>query len=246
MPFRPRKKKSRQTKFHRCSWCGAQVRRRAARCNDAPSAEAQVQIRPGAARAAARGLDEARSSIRGAVRGESGLLRPVDDADLHIGFDVDLAGKPDIRGQVAFAIEPFLLGRPMGGTLPSSTSTRQVVHRALPPQRWRMSMPASSIARTSFFPASTFNRFLPVDRHGGHRLWISRIEDGRGSPGRRWSGAPPGRIRPDRDGTHAPNGADLRPLATYSHGEFRVSAAGRAVKRPTWTVRASPAAGGRR
>src|SRR5689334_5664911 len=32
VPFRPRKKKSRQTKFHRCSWCGAQVRRRSARC----------------------------------------------------------------------------------------------------------------------------------------------------------------------------------------------------------------------
>ena len=32
VPFRPRKKKSRQAKFHRCSWCGAQVRRRSARC----------------------------------------------------------------------------------------------------------------------------------------------------------------------------------------------------------------------
>ena len=49
----------------------------------------------------------------------------------------------------------------MGGASPASTSTRQVVHRALPPQRWRMSIPASSIARTSFFPASTSNAFSP-------------------------------------------------------------------------------------
>ena len=32
VPFRPRKKKVRQAKFHRCSRCGAQVRRRSARC----------------------------------------------------------------------------------------------------------------------------------------------------------------------------------------------------------------------
>jgi hypothetical protein len=32
VPFRPRKKKFRQSKFHRCSRCGGQVRRRTVRC----------------------------------------------------------------------------------------------------------------------------------------------------------------------------------------------------------------------
>src|ERR1043165_10010670 len=36
---------------------------------------------------------------------------------------------------------------------PSRTSTRQGVKRALPPQRCRISMPASSSASTRFFPA---------------------------------------------------------------------------------------------
>ena len=37
-----------------------------------------------------------------------------------------------------------------------------VVRKAsMPPHRWRMSMPASSIARTSFFPASTSTAFSP-------------------------------------------------------------------------------------
>ena len=32
MPFRPRKKKNRQAKYHRCSRCGSQVRKRTVRC----------------------------------------------------------------------------------------------------------------------------------------------------------------------------------------------------------------------
>jgi hypothetical protein len=32
VPFRPRKKKARQNKFHRCKRCGGQVRKRSARC----------------------------------------------------------------------------------------------------------------------------------------------------------------------------------------------------------------------
>jgi hypothetical protein len=32
VPFRPRKKKNRQAKYHRCSRCGGQVRKRSARC----------------------------------------------------------------------------------------------------------------------------------------------------------------------------------------------------------------------
>jgi hypothetical protein len=32
VPFRPRKKKTRQAKYHRCSRCGGQVRKRSARC----------------------------------------------------------------------------------------------------------------------------------------------------------------------------------------------------------------------
>ena len=32
VPFRPRKKKNRQAKYHRCSRCGSQVRKRTVRC----------------------------------------------------------------------------------------------------------------------------------------------------------------------------------------------------------------------
>jgi hypothetical protein len=32
VPFRPRKKKNRQAKYHRCTRCGGQVRKRSARC----------------------------------------------------------------------------------------------------------------------------------------------------------------------------------------------------------------------
>jgi hypothetical protein len=32
VPFRPRKKKNRQSKFHRCSRCGSRVLKRSFRC----------------------------------------------------------------------------------------------------------------------------------------------------------------------------------------------------------------------
>ena len=87
---------------------------------------------------------------------------PVDHGDPEVGIDPDLAGEPDVRAR----------GRPRGpaaparapsgaATSPPRTSTRQVVHRALPPQRCMMSMPASSMARTSFLPGSTSNDFSP-------------------------------------------------------------------------------------
>ena len=44
---------------------------------------------------------------------------------------------------------------------PPRTSTRQVVQRALPPHLCMMSIPASSMARTSFLPGSTSNDFSP-------------------------------------------------------------------------------------
>ena len=159
-------------------------------------------------------------SIGGARSGGNpGLLRPVDDPDLHVGFDVDLAGEPDIRRQVAFAASRSFSASPMGGTLPSSTSTRQVVHRALPPQRWRMSMPASSIARTSFFPASTSTAFSPWIVTVGIGSGSPELQDGRGCTGRRWPGACPGRIRPDRGRDACPDEPTLavRPRAAKAN-----------------------------
>src|SRR3954470_16329485 len=45
---------------------------------------------------------------------------------------------------------------------PASTSTRQVVHLALPPQRCSMSIPASSMASTSLRPCSASKACSPV------------------------------------------------------------------------------------
>jgi hypothetical protein len=39
VPFRPRKKKVRQAKFHRCKRCGGQVRKRSARCKKCAEAQ---------------------------------------------------------------------------------------------------------------------------------------------------------------------------------------------------------------
>ena len=48
VPFRPRKKKTRQAKFHRCTRCGAQVRRRSVRCKSvAPSRRNASEAREG-------------------------------------------------------------------------------------------------------------------------------------------------------------------------------------------------------
>ena len=47
MPFRPRKKKNRQAKYHRCSWCGSQVR--SDRALQAVLRAAKSQIRPAVA-----------------------------------------------------------------------------------------------------------------------------------------------------------------------------------------------------
>ena len=59
----------------------------------------------------ARRLDRDHASVGGTrTGGNAGLLRPVDDPDFHIGFDVDLAREPDVRRQVALARQPLLLG----------------------------------------------------------------------------------------------------------------------------------------
>src|SRR3954447_5340004 len=50
---------------------------------------------------------------------------------------------------------------PIGPGSPDRISTRHVVQRALPPQRCRMSMPASSIASTSLLPFSASKATVP-------------------------------------------------------------------------------------
>lgn len=59
----------------------------------------------------------------------------------------------------------------IGPGSPETIWTRQVVHRALPPHLCRMSIPASSIARTSFLPASTSNDFSPWTVKVGMFSW---------------------------------------------------------------------------
>ena len=76
MPFRPRKKKSRQAKFHRCSWCGAQVRRRSARCKHAPSGRSPSELNGRVAMAGERsGIAPAPVCIR--INPSPGAGRPV-------------------------------------------------------------------------------------------------------------------------------------------------------------------------
>ena len=60
-------------------------------------------------------------------------------------------------------VRPLAASRSCSATVifdgsPSMNSTRQVVHRALPPHAWRISTPAScSIALTNRFPVGTSN-----------------------------------------------------------------------------------------
>ncbi len=114
-------------------------------------------------------LDQSQS-IQGACPGvDSSLAGAVDDENPKVGFDADLAGQPGIRFEVRFTGQAFLFNLgPIGGGSPAKIWTRQVVHRAFPPQRCRISMPASSIARTNFFPVSTSKRLFTLDCHGGH------------------------------------------------------------------------------
>ncbi len=39
MPFRPRKKKDRQAKYHRCKKCGGSIRKRQVRCKKCSEAQ---------------------------------------------------------------------------------------------------------------------------------------------------------------------------------------------------------------
>ena len=94
MPFRPRKKKVRQAKFHRCSRCGSQVRRRSVRCKQCAEPQKRQMTRQrteeGSRRIALRSRRRA-VSIQGArARRDSGDRRAVDDSDPEVGFDVDL------------------------------------------------------------------------------------------------------------------------------------------------------------
>src|ERR1035437_466654 len=51
---------------------------------------------------------------------------------------------------------------PISPASPAISSTRHVVHRAFPPHRCRMSIPLSSIARTSFLPSGPSKVRVPL------------------------------------------------------------------------------------
>ena len=96
-----------------------------------------------------------------------------------------------------------------GPASPEMIWTRQVVHFATPPHLWRMSIPPSSIARTSFVPASPLRTSAPAfDRHGWHagQPWFG---SGNRSGRSELSGPPSaagGNSAEDRSAAHGRNG----------------------------------------